>query len=126
MLHLELSIFRLAIHDFTTFSLSFGKFLSDQEGRILSLVLLKVVASRTEQPSILMCVGLVLALLGLPTSLPSVSLGQPVPAEVLLRPSSSDAKNAATLFLQGCTCSVAFLRIYIIYICIHLYCRLSA
>lgn len=60
--------------------------------------------------------GLVLALLGLLRSLPSVSLGRPVPTELWLRPSSSDATNAATLFLQGCTCSVAFLRICIIYI----------
>lgn len=52
-------------------------------------------------------------------SLPSLSLGRPLPTEVLRRPSRSDAsdvspsKNAATLFLQGHTCSVAFLRFYI-------------
>lgn len=56
---------------------------------------------------------------GLLGSLPSLSLGRPVPTEILLRPSRSDAskvspsKNAASLFLQGHTCSVAFLRFYI-------------
>jgi len=56
---------------------------------------------------------------GLLGFLRSLSLTRPVPTEVLLRPSGSDAnyvspsKNAATLFLQGYSCSVAFLRFYI-------------
>lgn len=52
-------------------------------------------------------------------SLPSLSLVRAVPTEVWLRHSRSDAsnvspsKNAATLFPQGHTYSVAFLRFYI-------------
>lgn len=67
---------------------------------------------------------------GLLGSLPSWSLGRPVPTEILLRPSRSDAsnvspsKNAASLFLQGHTCSVAFLRFHI-YLYVYLYCRFS-
>lgn len=52
-------------------------------------------------------------------SLPSLALVRAVPTEVWLRHSRSDAsnvspsKNAATLFPQGHTYSVAFLRFYI-------------